>query len=285
MQSIRTFKHSGNLGDIIYALPTIMALGGGVLYIASGAYPPLISDEAPHPYPVSSEAVDQMVALLKNQPYLQDVRPYQGETIDYDLDRFREHVVHDPALWRVHLAYWHLRTFHVPFDLCQPWLFNMTPNRINDIVVTYSAINATHSVLSNWRALEDYLDKCIFLGFENEYDEFKKYTGLEINFFKVKNIVDLARIIKGSRLFIGNQCFGFALAEAMKHPRVLLDVLRLRSNSLPQSCNGYIRLDKKIIEKYLLRRWIFSPPRFIDRLITKKMNDDYHKNIEGGAVC
>jgi len=284
MQKVRTFKHSGNFGDIIYALPTIIALGGGILYIASGDYPPLIRAGAPPPFPLSSESVHQIAALLKNQPYLRDVRPYDGETVDYDLDRFRDYVVNDRALWKVHLAHWHLRSFQVRFDLCQPWLFNIIPNPVNNIVVMFSVKNASPSGFFNWKALEDYPDQCIFLGFENEYDEFKKYTGLDINYLMVKNIVELARIIKGSRLFVGNQCFGFALAEAMKHPRVL-EVLRLRSNSLPQSCNGYLNLHQKIIDKYLYARWIWSPPRFIDRWLTKKMNDDYHRNIEGDDVA
>jgi hypothetical protein len=283
IRKVRTFKHSGNLGDIIYALPTIMALGSGILHIATGDYPPLISAEAPHPIPLSSDIVDQMVAFLKIQPYLKDVKPYGGEVVDYDLDCFREYVVNDRALWKVHLAYWHLKTFNVRFDLWQRWLFNIASSYVNDIVVTYSVNNATHCGVFNWRVLEDYIDKCIFLGFENEYYEFKKYTGLEISFLKAKNIVELAQVIKGSKLLISNQSFCFALAEAMKHPRVL-DVLRLRSNSLPQSCNGYINLNKEIIDKYLFRKWTFSPPRFIDRWVTKKMNDEYHKNIEGDAV-
>jgi hypothetical protein len=283
MEKVRTFKHSGNLGDIIYALPTIMALGGGVLYIASGDYPPRISAAAPPPFPMSPDVVDQMAAFLKSQFYLKDVRPYGGEVVDYDLDIFREYVVSDRALWKVHLACWHLNSLHVQFDLCRPWLFNIAPLYVSDIVVTYSVKNAFRSGLFNWRVLENYLDKCIFLGFENEYYEFKKYTGLEINYLKVENITELAQVIRGSKLLISNQSFGFALAEAMKHPRVL-DVLRLRSNSLPQSCNGYINLDKKIIDKYLSGKRIFSPPRFIDRLIAKKRNYDYHKNIEGDAV-
>lgn len=29
----KTFKHSGDLGDIIFALPAVRALGGGILYL------------------------------------------------------------------------------------------------------------------------------------------------------------------------------------------------------------------------------------------------------------
>ena len=30
---VKTFLHSGDLGDIIYSLPTIRKLGGGILYL------------------------------------------------------------------------------------------------------------------------------------------------------------------------------------------------------------------------------------------------------------
>lgn len=284
MPDVRTFKHSGNLGDIIYALPTIIALGGGILYIATNDHPPLISPDAPHPFPLSSDIIDQMADLLKTQPYLKDVRLYGGEAVDYDLDCFREYVVNDRALWKIHLAHWHLIKFNVRFDLCQQWLFNIAASHVKDIVVTYSTKNAAPSGIFNWQALEDYTDQCIFLGFENEYHAFKKRTGLEISFLTVRDIVELAQVIKGSKLLISNQSFGFALAEAMKHPR-FLDVLRLRSNSLPQSCNGYVSLNKETINKYLFGKWTFSPPRFIDRLVAKRRNSKYHKDIEGDAIA
>ena len=284
MRKIRTFKHSGNLGDIIYALPAIIALGGGILYIATDDYPPRISADAPHPKPMSLDTVMQMTDFLRSQPYLKDVRPYGGEIVDYDLDQFREYVVHDKAGWRVHLACWHLSTFAVRFDLCRTWLHHVKPTYVNDIVVSYSSNNADHSGGLNWNVLEDYLDKSIFVGFENEYSAFKEYTGLDMPFFEAKNITELARVIRGSKLLISNQCFSFALAEGMKRPRVL-DVLRLRSNSLPQSCSGHLHLDKEIIHKYLHARWSFLPPRFINRRIAKKMNEDYHINYEGDAIA
>ena len=283
MSKIPTFKHSGNLGDIIYALPTIIALGGGVLYVATRDHPPIISAKAPQPFPLSSLAVAQLSVFLKDQPCLKDVRPYSGEVIDYDLDRFREYVLDDRALWKVHLAKWHLKTFHVQFDLSYPWLFNITANYVNDIVVTYSVKNATHSDSFDWPVLKTYQERCVFLGYADEYYEFTKATGLTIKFYQVESISQLAQVIKGSKLLISNQSFGFALAEAMKHPRIL-DVLRLRSNSLPQSANGYINLNDKIINKYLVGKHSWSLPGFVNRWIAKKRNIEYHKNAEGNAV-
>jgi hypothetical protein len=41
----KRFKHSGDLGDIIFSLPTIRALGGGTLYLdpAGGQNSPLVN--------------------------------------------------------------------------------------------------------------------------------------------------------------------------------------------------------------------------------------------------
>ena len=30
---MKTFKHSGDMGDIVFSIPTVRALGGGVLYL------------------------------------------------------------------------------------------------------------------------------------------------------------------------------------------------------------------------------------------------------------
>ncbi len=42
-----------------------------------------------------------------------------------------------------------------------------------------------------------------------------------MEFFDSKDFLELASIIKNSRLFIGNLSFGYALAEAIKVPRLL----------------------------------------------------------------
>jgi hypothetical protein len=35
---LKTFLHGGDLGDVIYALPAIRALGGGCLYLSEANY-------------------------------------------------------------------------------------------------------------------------------------------------------------------------------------------------------------------------------------------------------
>jgi len=86
-----TFRHSGDLGDIIYSLPLIRSLGGGILYLNPGKPLPVPIDGIPTRKFTSRKTLGMIRPLLKAQPYLVDVREWNGEEVDYELDRFRNH--------------------------------------------------------------------------------------------------------------------------------------------------------------------------------------------------
>ena len=70
-----------------------------------------------------------------------------------------------------------------------------------------------YSFLSNY-------EKIVFLGLKDEFDDLKiKIKNLE--HYDSKDFLELAMIIKSAKLFIGNLSFGYALAEAIKVPRLL----------------------------------------------------------------
>ncbi len=236
---IKTFKHNGNCGDIIFSLPTIIALGGGKLYI--GKNPPGIGRI------FTDEMRDQMIELLKTQPYLADVSPYNNEYIDYDLSKFVEIFnCYD------HIVNWHLKLFKSQFDTSKAWLESINPIHTKDIVVNTTFRD--RDVPLDWQVLKEYKNKCIFVGFKKEYDNFKESIGLNIPWHPTKSILEFAQVIKGSKLFIGNQSLGFALAEAMKVPRIL-EVHHHCPSSMPLSSNARIVLTDKILRKtFLIKR-------------------------------
>ena len=240
---ILKFKHSGKLGDIIYSLPTIIALGGGILYVGRKRSPMNIIKGVSKPRPMAAKMVNQMIDLLIRQSYLSDVLPYNNESVDYDLDKYREQNVS-----RDHLALCHLKAFGVEYDLSKPWLENIKPIYINEIVIQNSFEHRDASL--DWQFLKGYENKCVFVGFKKEYKKFKKEIGLNINYYPIKSILELAGVIKGSKLFIGNQSLGFALAEGMKHPRVL-EVCHLEPNCMPQSNNGHTILTKDLLKNLI----------------------------------
>jgi hypothetical protein len=264
---LKTFQHSGNLGDIIYGLPAIIALGGGVLYIGTRTDNLEISSKAPAPNPMTEHMALQIIELLKTQPYLTDIRLYNNESVDYKLDKFREH----HAVMTTHIAKSHLDVFGVNYNLALPWLRNISPVYINDIVISRTKRNLSTWNRLNWQVLSKYEEKCIFIGFEDEYEEFKKCTGLNVERYPAGSILEIARVVKGSKLFIGNQSLGFALAEAMKHPRVL-EVYYFAPNCKPQSINGHIRLSKNMVGNILNKKQKKFFPSQFDNILARSRN-------------
>jgi len=234
--SVLSFKHSGARGDIIYSLPTIAALGGGVLYLN-------LSDK--HYLGKSIECGDDFrsfAEFLKVQSYVKDVIQWNGEVVDYDLDLFRELNV-DRNL----LSQSHLDRFGAEFDLTGFWIDGVEGKFVADIVINRS--QRYHGSLE-WGQLKGREKRCVFVGFEEEWNEFVKETGLEVSFYKVESYLDLASVIAGSKLFVGNQSFCYSLAEAMKHPRVL-EVCDECPNCQPQSSNGWIWLCSDLLWDYV----------------------------------
>ena len=70
-----------------------------------------------------------------------------------------------------------------------------------------------YSFLSSYKNL-------VFVGLKNEFNDLKKSIN-NLEFYDCKDFLELAMIIKSAKLFIGNLSFGYALAEAIKVPRLL----------------------------------------------------------------
>jgi hypothetical protein len=62
--------------------------------------------------------------------------------------------------------------------------------------------------------------KLVFIGLKDEFDDLKKSIK-NLEYFDSKDFLELASIIKNSKIFIGNLSFGYALAEALKVTRLL----------------------------------------------------------------
>ena len=229
------FRHSGNLGDIIYSLPTIIAFGGGELLIDAKVQPNELHADAIPPTAMTNRSVEELLELLRLQPYISRADIYRGETVDVNLNLFRNQL-----RWPEHLAHVYLRTFRQQFDLTQPWLQAGEPLPLKDIVIAHSG-RYLHRLRLQWDLLKHMESRCLFIGDEEQHAAFSRHSGLLIERAAPMSILMFARVIRGSRMFIGNQSLGFALAEALKHPRVLEVCLR-HPNCIPQSCNGYTRL-------------------------------------------
>src|ERR1035438_9074901 len=121
--STATFKHSGPLGDIIYSLPAVKALGGGVLYldVEGGKDDEFVTRQSVNRNTGFGPAGYQTIRpLLMEQPFIEDVRIWQNEKVDYNLDSFRTLLVNSG---NTNLTTLYLRRFGLDESHADtPWL-------------------------------------------------------------------------------------------------------------------------------------------------------------------
>ena len=230
-----TFLHGGARGDLMYGLATVKALGGGTLYIDQKS--PIFEMKLP------DDEVSGIRELLLTQDYIDEVRVWNGEEIGCNINSFR-----DACGYFNLLSESHVMMMGINCDLSLPWIdgSKIQPRRVADVVVNRS--HKYHAYF-DWNELDGW--DCAFVGTPSEHESFENTTGIRIPYCPTKSWMDLAQVILGSKLFVGNQSFVYSLAEAMKHPRVL-EVCDVCPNSDPQSDNGHVRLSQDIIGKYVL---------------------------------
>lgn len=224
----KTFKHSGDLGDIIFSLPAIRALGGGILYLdpEGGRREPLVSwgNGLFETTKITPKSIESARPLLEAQEYIKEIRYWDGEYVDYNLDTFRMHVKYN------NLADSHLAAFGLPFsERDSVWI--KYPESKGDLPQVKNLIARScryHGNYCFWETLDrEVIANALFIGFKEEYDSFL-YTFphmRDLLRIEVNDLVMMAQIIDNCDLFICNQGLPHAIGEALKKP-IINEVFR-----------------------------------------------------------
>lgn len=192
------------MGDIIYSLPAIKALGGGDLYLNINSFTLL-----------NKTKYEFLKPLLMNQPYIHDVHLWNREQIDVDLDRFRYSGFN---LSRKNLCEAHLEAFGLDPALSgDRWLYaKSNPHPYLPII-----INRTFRYRCPQFCYAPYANFGAFVGLPDEHSDFVQRWG-QIEHIKVNDALELAELIHGAELFVGNQSLAFAISEGL-HVNNLLE--------------------------------------------------------------
>jgi hypothetical protein len=231
--------HSGNAGDVMYALPTIRQIKAltGVpveLYLRLGQ-PLKLAGYHTHPLGnvmLNEKMAEMLIALLQPQSYIDVCEILTDQIIDIDLDYFRAGGV---PLDKGNIARWCSYLTGVNPVLWTPWL-TVEPNKEYSDTIVMARSERYRNFTINYKFLNNYKN-IVFIGVESEYKDIKK-TIPHIKWVQVANFLEMAQIIAGSKFFIGNQSFPFSIAESLKVPRVLETSFEV-INVVPEGENGY----------------------------------------------
>jgi len=203
---MKWFSHSGDLGDIIYSLPTIRAAGGGKLILFD--YPGRTA------HGMSVEKMERLRPLLEQQPYIHGVE-WSDTRIDCALNGFRDHCRDHGNLMDAHLATHGFSWEHRE----SKWLDVPCHKYGLPVVIARSA--RYHNPRFPWkRIVEKYKKVAGFVGTLQEHKDFTAEFG-HVDFIEAGNFLELAQVIDGSQLFIGNQSAPGALSHGLFHPMII----------------------------------------------------------------
>ena len=200
-----SFLHSGDFGDAIYALPSIRDLGGGELYFASRPWTRTRWNR---------ELLTQIKPLLDATDYVV-AHLHDGEEIDIDISTFRHggYKLGDTIVERQRRWMGARENGEK-----EPWL-HAEENSLARIVISRSS--RWHGFHFPWKAiLDEFYDEIVFIGLPQEHDAFQREFG-RVFYVPCEDLLEVAEVIAGAELFIGNQSACNAIANGLGKALVL----------------------------------------------------------------
>lgn len=202
----------GDLGDLVVAMMTLHHRGGlfDIYLRDNGATKGIV------------RRIDIIRPLLESQPYVNAVRVWKREQIAWVSEDFRKGFHRtDGPLALAHAS--HALSVGFISTLPQtavPWLTAVASKESKGrVIVARSArYNNPHFP---WAAiLKHFGERALFVGTPDEHASLQNGTGCKVEYRPTKNLLEVAELIAGSDLFIGNQSSPMTIAEGLKHPRV-----------------------------------------------------------------
>lgn len=261
----KKFYHSGDLGDIIYSLPFMKAMGGGMLILSADYKDMEIRS------PMTLEKANAIHQLLLDQDYIFDIQAvtHKPNDIDIDLNDFRKKFIdwgngklsheEENKIRRTKLTHMYrdalCKDLSDSFDE-SPWLSFDEKIEIKGKPII---INKTERYPRNqfpWKDIvKEFGNKILFVGIQHEYNNFIKKYG-HVDYYHTCSFIKLAHIINGAKLFIGNQSFPYSIAEGLKK-----NTVQETNNTEVPNCmfvrdNSYLTYNEESVEFNTIKLFI-----------------------------
>ena len=122
-------------------------------------------------------------------------------------------------------------------DMSKQWLF-VEPDKNWSGNVIVNRTERYPNDTFNWKAIvAHYGSRIVFIGLPHEHEKFCASFG-KVRYRPTVDMLEVARMIAGSALFIGNQSAAMTIAEGLKHPRIQESCLWLPDCIYPGAKNA-----------------------------------------------
>lgn len=226
---------------------------------------------------LTGESMAMIKPLLEAQPYIESVQSWeqarpeeyaewgnffkvprtQPEILEWyksnmrdvvDLDKHHLLPVNIPM---GNIARWNFYTYpDLACDLSEHWLDTVMNPMMppNTIIINRTARYQNKAI--SYSFLKPLEPRLLFAGTDEEYDAFRFDHNVNLPRLVVNNFLELAVAINSCAFFIGNQSLCFALAEALKVPRIL-EVYTDMPNVIPCGQKAYDFYFNSCFETYV----------------------------------
>lgn len=237
------FLHGGRIGDAIYALYTVKALGGGDFYFNQ------------HHAPIgwNEELAKLTLKLIKYQDYVKKVGLINRQNITYNLidaeqdynpEKFPEWAGDD---WpgNIHLAKRYAVHFGVDWGLDEPWLTAPKTKNI-DVVVHAPSYRITDKIQLYFTILELLRNKysVAIIGTPHDLEHWQYHQLADVQLVTPKDMLEAADWINSAKVFLGAVSSGHAIAEGLGKPRYVQAAQGCNNIHPTQFING---IDSEVI--------------------------------------
>ncbi len=199
------YCHGGGASEVIYHLAPVKDLGGGEFHLNANA---------PPAFRMSRERIASLLTLIRIQPYITRAGVCCS-AVGMNLDCWRQRPRHG-----LNLSDQLSAMLNIPLtSRSEPWLRVPEPKPVAAVVLHRSPQRQVADF--PWRrVVETYGAEAVFVGSREEHRDFTDRFG-HVHHLHTDTYLELAQVIAGAVLFIGNQSSPAAAAEGLKANKIL----------------------------------------------------------------
>jgi hypothetical protein len=229
------YAMSGDLGDIIYSMRTCHQLNDpeSTYYLV----------DRPFTKAWNQARLDALMPLMESQPYLgRAVYQEPQEKLTHDFIDFRRGAL----TYSISLSDIHATWVGVKLLPYKPWLFVNPSDEMKGKVIVHKSPRYANPKFP-WRAMADkYGDRMVAVGVQDELHVLTEALGRNIPFRPTSSYLELAELIAGCHLFIGNQSSPCAVALALGVPTIQETSIR-QPDCIYPGANAYYAWGSEVV--------------------------------------